>query len=133
MITPSTIPIRPRFLVNLKESLLVLCICYFYAIAFSLGLHREVFGLDDVRIFVSMCALFLFALSIEVLLSWWNKRAQFFWICMAVLFYGVMGLYVAPIIYGPSIITYVLLEPLVIVFVGGFAFVYGKVLSQALR
>lgn len=133
MITQFVAPIRPRFLNGLKDTLLVLCICYFYALAFGLGLHREVFGLDDQRIFLSMCALFLFALSIEALLSWWNRRAILFWGVLGVLFYGIVGLYVAPIFYGASIITYVLLEPLVIVFVGGFAFAYGHVLAEGMK
>jgi 4a-hydroxytetrahydrobiopterin dehydratase len=46
--------------------------------------------------------------------------------------YGVIGLYLAPIIFGDWILAYILIEPLIIVFVGGFAFSAGRVLALGL-
>ncbi|MFZ2804422.1 MAG: 4a-hydroxytetrahydrobiopterin dehydratase [Patescibacteria group bacterium] len=114
---------------NLKETLLILTVFYFYGLAFALLLHRETFGLDQPAIFLAMCGIFLLSVAFEVVLAWWNTKRFLLWIGLGVVSYGVIGLYLAPILYGQGILVYVLLEPLVIVFIGGLAFSYGHIFA----
>lgn len=116
---------------NLKEMLLVITVVYFYGLGFALLFHRPTFGLDAPPMFLTMSSLFLIAILIEMMLAWWNKLRFILWGMLGLLAYAILGLYLAPSLYGDEILLYVFVEPLLITFIGGFAFVYGRLLADA--
>jgi 4a-hydroxytetrahydrobiopterin dehydratase len=120
----------PNAINKIKDVLLVLAVVYFYGLAIALQFHFATYGLDQPAAFLTMNTVFLLAIGLEITLAWWNKKVFVFWLAIGVLSYGIIGLYVAPSIYGPWILTYVFLEPLIVVFVGGIAFGFGNVLAQ---
>lgn len=122
--------VTPRTIQNLKQSLLVVSVLYFYTLAFALGFQKPTLGMDRPEVFLSMSGLFLFALVLEMLLAFWNQRAYLLWGSLAIAAYGVLGFIVAPSLYGSSVVLFALVEPIVIVFVGGFAFSAGSVLAN---
>jgi pterin-4a-carbinolamine dehydratase len=115
----------------LKQLFLVISVLYFYIISFALLFHLPTFGLDTPPVYLAMGTLFLAAICLEILLAWWHRRKAIMWGVLGILAYGVIGLYLAPLLYGQGILVYVLLEPLVITFIGGFAFVFGHLLADA--
>lgn len=124
--------LKPEYLLNLKETLLVVTVLYFYGLAFALHFNAPTYGVDRPAVFLTMGMLFLTALGLEVILAWWEKKGLFIWLLLWVVSYGVIGLYVAPKIFGSWILLYVYFEPIVMVFIGGFAFAYGRVLAEQL-
>lgn len=116
---------------NLKETLLVITVIYFYALAFALIFGRNAYGLDHPIPFFTMSGLFLAAIGIELAAAWWSKRRFIVWATLGVVTYGAVGLIVAPLIYGEWVVTYVLLEPLVVVLIGGFAYTVGTLISRS--
>jgi len=118
------------YLSNLKEFLLVLTALYFYGLAFAVSFGKPLYGVDHPVIFLTMCTLFLLAIGYEIFFNWWKNKIFIFWFVLWVVSYGVIGLYLAPVIFGRWILSYVLFEPLIIVFVGGFAFSYGRILAR---
>lgn len=120
------------YLVNLKEFVLVVTILYFYGLAFSMQFGRSLYGLDHPYVFLGMCLVYLLAVGYEIFFNWWKAKSFIVWFLLWVVSYGVIGLYLAPSIFGDWILTYILIEPLVIVFVGGFAFSAGRVLALSL-
>lgn len=125
-------PSTPFVLLNLKETILVVTVLYFYALAFALSFDRPTYGMDAPAIFLTMSVLFLLAMALEIVLAWWDKRRVLLWFVLAVVSYGVIGLYVAPAVYGSWILLFVLLEPLLIAFVGGFAFASAHLIARSL-
>lgn len=117
---------------DFKDLLFILAVIYFYAIGTLLLFHWPTYGLASAPVFLSVGFIFLAAFAVEMLLSWWNRRRWFLSAILGAATYGVLALYLAPLLYGQWILTYALLEPLVIVFVGGLAFVYGKILADIL-
>ncbi len=118
------------YLNNFREFILIVTVLYFYGLAFALGLGKSLYGLDHPAIFLSVCTLYLLAIGYEIFTGWLKSRAFFLWFALWVVSYGVIGLYMAPIYFGSWILVYVIYEPLIIVFMGGFAFAYGQVLSR---
>lgn len=121
----------PENLLNLKETLLLLSVCYFYGLAFALHFEKPTFGLDTPPVFLVMGTIFLTALALEVLLAWWSRLAFILWAFLWLVSYGVIGLYVAPRIFGPEILLYVYAEPVIVIFMGGFAFSFGRLIAEA--
>lgn len=119
----------PYALLRLKDILLVLSVAYFYGLAIALQFRLATYGMDTPAIFLAMNVFFLLAIGLEVTLAWWNKKVSVLWLALGVLSYGIIGLYVAPAFYGSWILTFVFLEPLIIVFVGGLAFGFGHMLA----
>jgi len=120
------------FLLNLKEFLLVISVLYFYGLAFGMHFNQPLYGMDRPAIFLSVCAMYLLAVAMEMGVTWWKSRNFIVWAALWLLSYAIIGLYVAPTIFGPGILFYVLLEPLVIVFIGGFVFGYSRLLASML-
>lgn len=120
-----------RFLKNLRETLLVITVLYFYGLAFAINFRKETYGADAPVIFLSIAALFLIALSLEAIVVWWEKRYLILWSMLWAAAYGAVGLYYAPQLFGEHIAAYVFIEPLLMTFVGGFAYAYGKLLSES--
>jgi pterin-4a-carbinolamine dehydratase len=118
------------FLLNLKEFFLVISVLYFYGLAFGMHFDQPLFGMDRPAIFLSVCAMYLLAIAMEMGVTWWKSRNFIIWATLWLLSYAIIGLYVAPTIFGPSILLYILLEPLVIVFIGGFVFGYSRLLAS---
>lgn len=118
------------YLSNLKEFILVITILYFYGLAFSMSFGKPMFGMDRPAVFLLMCTLFLLAVGYEIFFTWWKSKIMVLWAALWIMSYGVIGLYLAPIVFGDWIISYILIEPLIIVFMGGFAFSFGSVLAQ---
>lgn len=117
------------YLANLKEFVLVVCILYFYGLAFAMQFGKSLYGLDHPAVFLAMCLLYLLAVGYEIVYSWWRAKPFVVWFLLWVVSYGIIGLFLAPTIFGNWILTYVFVEPLVIVFIGGFAFSVGRVLA----
>lgn len=117
------------YLSNFKEFVLILTILYFYGLAFAMTFGKSLYGLDRPAIFLLMCTLFLIAIGYEIFFTWWKSNIMIIWALIWILSYGVIGLYLAPIVFGDWIISYILIEPLIIVFMGGFAFSFGSVLA----
>lgn len=118
------------YLGSLKDFILVFTILYFYGLAFSMSFGKNLFGLDQPLVFLLMCSLFLLAVGYEIFFSWWKSNIMVVWAALWIMSYGVIGLYLAPSIFGSWIVTYILFEPLIIVFMGGFAYSYGHVLAR---
>ncbi len=118
------------YLGSLKDFILVFTILYFYGLAFSMSFGKNLFGLDQPFVFLLMCSLFLLAVGYEIFFSWWKSNIMIVWAALWIMSYGIIGLYLAPAIFGSWIVTYILFEPLIIVFMGGFAFSYGHILAQ---
>jgi 4a-hydroxytetrahydrobiopterin dehydratase len=118
-----------HFLKNLRETLLVITVLYFYGLAFAINFQKDTYGADAPAVFLSIAALFLVALCLEAIVVWWEKRFLILWSVCWVLAYGIAGLFYAPRIFGEHIMAYVLLEPILLTFVGGFAYAYGTLLS----
>lgn len=110
---------------------MLLSVCYFYGLAFALHFDKPTFGLDAPPVFLVMGTIFLLALALEVVLAWWNRISFISWAFLWLVSYGVIGLYVAPLIFGPEILLFVYVEPVIIIFLGGFAFIYGKLIADA--
>ncbi len=106
---------------GLKELMLFVSVVYFYILAVALFFHLPTMGLDHPVPFIAAGTIFLIALGIEVLLSWWNKRRFVMWVLLWVAVYAIIGFFVAPVIFGPSVLLYVYVEPVLIIFIGGFA------------
>ncbi len=117
------------YLSNLKEFVLVVTILYFYGLAFAMQFGKSLYNLDHPAVFLTMCLLYLLAVGYEIVFNWWKARTFLVWFLLWVVSYGIIGLYLAPAIFGRWILTYVFIEPLVIVFIGGFAFSVGRVLA----
>jgi 4a-hydroxytetrahydrobiopterin dehydratase len=117
------------YVTNLKEFVLVVCILYFYGLAFAMQFGKSLFHLDHPAVFLTMCTLYLLAVGYEIVFNWWKARLFIIWFLLWVVSYGIIGLYLAPSIFGRWILVYVFIEPLVIVFIGGFAFSVGRVLA----
>ncbi|GEM_PF-675945 len=113
--------IQPRHLRNLKETLLVITVLYFYGLAFALYFRRPTFDLDQPVFFLTMCMLFLCAMSLEAVLAWWDHSARIWWSIFAVVAYGLIGLVIAPALFGSWIFPYALLLPLILTLYGGIA------------
>ena len=124
--------LKPAHLLNFKETLLVVTVIYFYGLAFTLHFGKSTYGTDSPWIFLVMGTLFLIALGLEALLAFWEHKNFLLWLLMWAASYGVIGLYVAPRIFGPDILVYVYVEPVIVVFIGGFAFAFGRVLADQL-
>ncbi len=118
------------FLLNLKEFFLIISVLYFYGLAFGMQFKQPLYGMDSPAIFLTICAIYLIAIAMEMSVTWWQSRRFMVWAALWLLSYAVMGLYVAPTIFGPEILVYVLLEPLIIVFIGGFVFGYSRLLAS---
>ena len=117
---------------NLKELLLFISVVYFYVLAIALYFHLPTFGFDRPAPFVIACIVFLIALAMEAVLAWWDKPRFALWILLWVAAYGIIGFFVAPAVFGPGILLYVYAEPLVIVFIGGFAYAYAHLFAGAM-
>ncbi len=122
--------LQPRHLRNLKETLLVITVLYFYGLAFALYFRRPTFDLDRPVFFLSMSALFLCAMILEAVLAWWNKRARLWWTAFVVATYGLVGLVVAPSLLGQRILIYVLFVPLALTVYGGIVFLIGRLIIK---
>jgi len=114
---------------NLKETLLIVTVLYFYGLAFALSFNKPTYGMDSPTVFLVMGTLFLLALLIEALLSWWNRLSFLVWLFLWCVSYGIIGFFVAPRILGPDVLLYVYVEPVIVVFLGGFAFGFGSLLA----
>lgn len=123
--------VEQRFLKNIRETLLVITVLYFYGLAFAINFQKDTYGADAPVIFLSIAALFLIALCLEAIVVWWEKRYLILWSMFWALAYGATGLYYAPSLFGQHVVAYVFLEPLLMTFVGGFAYAYGKILSES--
>lgn len=117
---------------NLKEAILVFCLVYFYALAFSLQAGRPTYHADHPIIFILVFGLFLTAIFLEIILEWQQKKQVLVWGGIFAASYGIIGIYVVPQVFGVETLKYVLLEPLVIVFFGGFVYAYAKLFTRAL-
>ncbi|MFH1621161.1 MAG: 4a-hydroxytetrahydrobiopterin dehydratase [Patescibacteria group bacterium] len=117
---------------NIKDALLIVAVLYFYTMALVLNFGRNAYGMDSPIFFLLMSLIFLISIALEIVIVWWNKRKTIFWFVLAVFSYGVIGLYVAPILYGSWILTYIFLEPIIMVFVGGFAFSIGHLTAESI-
>jgi len=117
---------------NLKETLLIITVLYFYGLAFALIFHRDTYGLDQPGIFLFVGILFFIALVLEAVLAFWDKLKFLFWVALGIVSFAIIGLYLAPALYGSGILVYVFLEPLIIALIGGFAFSTGHILSTQL-
>jgi len=117
---------------SIKEAILVICLFYFFALALALQIGRPTYQTEKPIFFLSMFGLFLAAIFMEVLLEWQSKRKLIFWGSLFVIAYGIIGLYLLPKILGPGFLIYGLFEPLIIVFFGGFTFVYSKIFTNTL-
>ncbi|MBP9869725.1 4a-hydroxytetrahydrobiopterin dehydratase [Patescibacteria group bacterium] len=115
---------------NMKETLLVFTVLYFYALAFALIFGRNTYGLDHPVAFLFMSGCFLVAIGIELAAAWWSRRRFVVWMVLGVLTYAGVGFIVAPRLFGEWIISYVLLEPLVVVLIGGIAFTIATIISR---
>ena len=113
-----------------KDLLLIISVVYFYGMGTALLFHLPTFGLASPPVFLCMGFIFLVAFMLELLLSWWNRRRSLMGFFLGALAYGVLAIYVAPLLYGRWILTYTLLEPVIIVFIGGLAFIYGKLFAD---
>lgn len=121
-----------RKIQNLKEMLLVISILYFYGLAFAINQHKETYGLDSPTAFVVMGIVFLIALFLEVLVTWWPFRDRILAASVFILAYAYLGIFVAPALFGDRVIIISLLAPVIVTFVGGFAYVYARLLYRAL-
>lgn len=117
---------------NLKEAILIFCLIYFYALAFALQIGRPTYHADHPFVFIGVFGIFLSAIFLEVILEWQQKSEVLLWGGMFAASYGIIGIYVVPQIFGVEILKYILLEPLVIVFLGGFVYAYANVFTRAL-
>jgi len=117
------------YLGNLKEFVLVISILYFYGLAFAMQFGKSLYNLDHPAVFLTMCTLYLLSVGYEIVFNWWRARSFLVWFLLWVVSYGIIGLFLAPAIFGRWILTYVFIEPLIIVFIGGFAFSVGRVLA----
>lgn len=126
-------PVDIKKLNILKQALLVVSILYFYVLAFMLRSNRQTYGLDQPLPFVSMALVFLTAISIEAGFTWWHRRKRIGWWALLIFSYALLGLVIAPSLYGDSVLLFALLLPLITVFVGGFAFAFSNVLYRAFR
>lgn len=116
----------------IKQILLVLSMVYFYWLSFALTFHKPTHGLDDVRLFLIMLGIFVGGLAVEGLLQWWHKRFKIFlWIMIAAV-YALLGLWLAPHLYGSWLLPYTLLFPLAAVFVGGWVWALGSIIHHML-
>jgi 4a-hydroxytetrahydrobiopterin dehydratase len=77
-----------------------------------------------------MSGCFLAAIGIELAAAWWSRRRFVVWMILGVLTYAGVGFIVAPRLFGDWIISYVLLEPLVVVLIGGIAFTIATIISR---
>jgi hypothetical protein len=100
---------------NLKEAILVFCLVYFYALAFSLQAGRPTYHADHPIIFILIFGLFLTAIFLEIILEWQHRKQVLLWGGMFAASYGIIGIYVVPQVFGVETLKYVLLEPLIIV------------------
>lgn len=117
------------YLANLKEFVLVVSILYFYGLAFAMQFGKSLYNLDHPAIFLTMCTVYLLAIGYEIVFNWWKAGSFLVWFFLWVVSYGIIGLYLAPAIFGNWILVYVFIEPIIIVFIGGFAFSVGRVLA----
>ncbi len=114
---------------NLKETLLVITVIYFYGLAFALGFDKPTFGADQPSVFLFMAGLFFFALALEGILTWWDRSRAILWWTLWILSYAVIGFVVAPRIFGQGVLIFVYLEPVIVALVGGFAFAAGWIVA----
>ena len=113
-----------------KDLLLIISVVYFYGMGTALLFHLPTLGLASPPVFLCMGFIFLVAFMLELLLSWWNRRRSLMGSFLGALAYGVLAIYVAPLLYGRWILTYTLLEPVIVIFIGGLAFIYGKLFAD---
>jgi len=128
---PCTMRTSLYVLGRLKQGLLAISIVYFYGLAIILQFRLPSFGFDHPLVFAGIGALFLVALGIEVWITWWTYRRWIAWAVLCATCYGVIGLGIAPLLYGDIAIWIGLFTPLVLVFVGGFLYAAARVLVRA--
>lgn len=117
---------------NLKEAILVLCAVYFYSVAFALQTGRPTYHAEHPLVFLCVFTLFLLAMGLEMVLEWGNKLQVGVWALLFLASYGVIGFFVVPLVLGPQAMLYVFLEPLIIVFFGGFIYAYATLFTRSL-
>lgn len=115
----------------LRQSLLGISIVYFYVIAIGIQRGWDMDGWQDPIAFAAMGAVFLAAILIEATVVWWNHRQRIVWGLIAIASYAMIGFVAAPRFYGESAITIALAVPLVMVFFGGFTFVFAHLFLRA--
>jgi 4a-hydroxytetrahydrobiopterin dehydratase len=120
-----------RTLYFLKQTLLAISIVYFYWLSFAINFGNKTYGLDEPQVFVIMGIIFLSALAIEAAVTWWHKRKRIIWWAMLAISYAMLGFVIAPQLYGDNAIIVALLLPLVVVFIGGFAYSFSKLIYRA--
>jgi pterin-4a-carbinolamine dehydratase len=122
-------PRAMRVLVFLKQVLLLAAVVYFYTLAFAMIFSVNRHGIDRPFIFLLFGTFFLIAVILEAVLVFWDRLKFLFWVVLGFACFGAIGLFLAPALYGRGVLVYVLLEPLIVLFVGGFAFSVGRVLA----
>lgn len=115
-------------LLRLRQILLAIPIAYFYAVAFFLEIGSSNKIVMHPFAFLMFGLLFLCGLLLELYVTWWHKRRRLVWWGLAIASYGIIGLGVAPTLYGSWVIPFVLLAPLSVVFIVGFAYVYSHLM-----
>jgi 4a-hydroxytetrahydrobiopterin dehydratase len=117
---------------NLKEAILVVCSIYFFSLAFAIQNGRPTYHAEHPFFFLCIFSLFLLAIISEIWLEWGKRREVIIWAMVCIASYGIIGLYIVPIVFGPQFLLYVLFEPVIIVFFGGFVFAYAKLFTHSI-
>jgi 4a-hydroxytetrahydrobiopterin dehydratase len=116
---------------RIKQILLIVSIVYFYTLAFVLQFDLPRYGLDRPIAFAAAGFVFFLALFIEASVTWWHRRRRILWGGLGILAYAVLGFLVGPLLYGWEVVWIPLIAPVVIVFVGGFAYAYFFLFKRA--
>lgn len=117
---------------NLKEALLVFCAIYFYSVAFALQAGRPTYHAEHPIIFLCVFTAFLSSMLLEIALEWGRRLHVILWSALFLGSYGLIGFFIVPLVLGPGSLIYVFLEPVVIVFFGGFVYAYATLFTRSL-
>lgn len=113
-----------------KQILLVLSVLYFYGLALATTFQWGTYGLDGPATFIVMGSVFLLALFLEVLVTWWPFRARILAVTLLCLGYAFLGFIVAPALYGGQAAIYFLLAPVALTFVLGISYGFAHVIYK---
>jgi pterin-4a-carbinolamine dehydratase len=116
---------------RVKKVLLGISILYFYGLAIAFQFELPLHGLDRPVSFLVVGICFLAALLIEVRLTWWTRRRRIAWSVLGILCYALLGLGIAPLLYGDIALWIALFAPPCLIFVIGFLYASGRVVHRA--